>query len=367
MSVSSEKKGITHKSFASLFILLLIVFEIVNFVIWICFTREILKPDTKASDLVRLSYLVKIAQARDAGIDLPRRHIPINEYSGGKIDMVTDGDTFSMGGGAGKNPFYQDYIASNSGITVVNIPSRIDDTKQGSFSPVETLAVLYNSGMLDRLKPRYLLLESVERYAPDRLFFHFRFDETEPLDKLAAHYAAFKPVYEVKGGGNNAFINEGNLKFVINNIKDKFPVKKINDTVYRANLRRAMFSGDYGNRLYYYFDEYTNSVNVTGDVVRAVNDNLNFIADKLAEKNIRFVFMPVVSKLDLYGPYLDPPRNDSIFFEELRKLPKRYIFIDTKELLREAVQRGEKDIFFMDDTHWTWKASKHIFEKIRFK
>ncbi len=368
MAVRAGEKRLTYKSFAGLFILLLVVFEAINYLIWIYFTKDLLVPNSRASDLVRLSYLTKIRQLHGTGVDLPRRYIPINEFRGGKVDMVTVGDSFSMGGGAGKNPFYQDYIASNSNITVVNIPSKIDDAVDGYYCPVETLAVLYNSGMLDRLKPRYLLLESVERYAPDRLFFHFRFDASAPLDKLVAYYAAFKPKYELRNVvGITSFINEGNLKFIYYNIKDLFPVRKINNHVYRANLCRTMFSGKYGDRLFYYCDEYTNSINITGNVIRAVNDNLNFIADKLAEKNIRFVFMPVVSRLDLYGPYLDPPRNDSIFFEELRKLPKRYILIDTKELLQEAVQRGEKDLFFIDDTHWTWKASKQIFEKVRFK
>ncbi len=365
VAVSMEQGMGKYKAFTRLLIITLAVFAVINYLLWICFTRQLFMPDSRVSDLVRLSYLFKIRQERGAGVDLPKRHFQFSEFKGGRVDMITVGDSFSIGGGEGKNAYYQDYIASNNNFTVVNFRSKSVMGRPGMSAPVNALAVLYNSGMLDRLKPRYVLLETVERYAPDRLVDNFSFDDTEPLDKLLAHYAAYKPVNVLKKE-KASFINTGNVKLIKYNIKDLFAVTKINDDVYRAKLRQNMFSGSYGDRLYYYYDEYTNSVNITNNTMRTMNDNLNFIADKLAEKNIRLVFMPIVNKLNLYGAYADPPRNDSIFFEELRKLPKKYLFIDTKALLRDALQRGEKDIFYKDDTHWSWKASEIIFDAVRF-
>jgi hypothetical protein len=57
---------------------------------------------------------------------------------------------------------------------------------------------------------------------------------------------------------------------------------------------------------------------------------------------------------------------ESAFFELLRPLPKRYMFIDTKAMLREELERGERDIYYADDTHSSWKASRKIFSTIRF-
>jgi hypothetical protein len=77
--------------------------------------------------------------------------------------------------------------------------------------------------------------------------------------------------------------------------------------------------------------------------------------------------MPVVDKYDLYSddivrnPY---PKNP--FFDELRKLPKRYTLIDTKAILEPMVKAGVKDVFYPDDSHWTCKASKKVFETVRF-
>jgi hypothetical protein len=76
--------------------------------------------------------------------------------------------------------------------------------------------------------------------------------------------------------------------------------------------------------------------------------------------------MPIVDKLNLYEPYLLQHRYPrSIFFEELRKLPRDYLLIDTKEILSRSLEKGELDIFHQDDSHWTWKASQAIFSTIR--
>ena len=48
----------------------------------------------------------------------------------------------------------------------------------------------------------------------------------------------------------------------------------------------------------------------------------------------------------------------------MESLPKDYVFINTKKILLDELERGEKDVFFKDDTHWSWKASKAIFEKV---
>jgi hypothetical protein len=58
------------------------------------------------------------------------------------------------------------------------------------------------------------------------------------------------------------------------------------------------------------------------------------------------------------------PRSE--FFERLRPLPKNYLFIDTKAILADEVAKGEKDVFFSDDTHWSSKAGAAIFSRFVF-
>jgi hypothetical protein len=74
-----------------------------------------------------------------------------------------------------------------------------------------------------------------------------------------------------------------------------------------------------------------------------------------------------VDKYTLYCKWLRRKKYpESPFFEMLRPLPKRYRFIDTKQILRAELERGEKDVFYADDTHASWKASQRIFTLERF-
>ena len=77
--------------------------------------------------------------------------------------------------------------------------------------------------------------------------------------------------------------------------------------------------------------------------------------------------MPVVDKYNLYSNFIvDNPYPRSTFFEKLRQLPKRYAFIDTKQILMEELERGELDLYYPDDSHWSWKAPQKIFNTVRF-
>lgn len=102
--------------------------------------------------------------------------------------------------------------------------------------------------------------------------------------------------------------------------------------------------------------------------IQAMNDNMNRLAEVLAQKNIKLYFMPVVDKYNLYRTFIiNNPYPESVFFEEMRLLPKKYEYIDTKKILFNALQRGEKDIFYPDDTHWSWRAPEMIFEQVRIQ
>jgi hypothetical protein len=357
----------TYKGFVLLVVLSFALFLVVNYLIWTFFTKGLVMAEEQTRDLVRLSYLVKIAQERRTWSDLPKRHIEIGSFKGGRVDMVTVGDSFSVGAGGGKNNYYQDYIATFNDFVVLNIPPFSDKNRVGLLTPVNTLAILYNSGYLDRIKPRYVLLESAERYIPERFINNFDFKENMPLDKLITFISTRDLVKSDNKRDDHSFINTGNMKFIYNNIKDLFPVKRINNKIYKMVLKHDVFSGNYGDRLYYSFEENSYRHYFTKDSICKVNDNLNFIAGKLAEKNIKLVFMPIVDRSNLYYEFAVAPRKPSIFFEELRPLPKKYQLIDTKEILIQEVRRGEKDIYYIDDTHWSWKAPEKIFNSIRFK
>ncbi len=156
----------------------------VNALVWFVWNREITDPRRNAGDLLRIGYILGHVAPHQGVDDLPRRHIRGSEYNQQPVDMVTVGDSFSIGGGGGRNSHYQDYIASLQGLTVLNVPGDVISGTEASFFPIGTVSKLINSGYLDLIQPKYLLLESVERFAIQRLTREFSLQETATIEEL---------------------------------------------------------------------------------------------------------------------------------------------------------------------------------------
>ena len=360
-----------------IFISVLTVFVGVNALVWFVWNREITDPRRNAGDLLRIGYILGYESPRQNVDDLPRRHIRANEYRKQPVDMVTVGDSFSIGGGGGRNSHYQDYIASLHGLTVLNVQGDIIAGTEASFFPIGTVSKLINSGYLDLIQPKYLLLESVERFAIQRLTREFSLQETatiEEIDRIfrEKHTDGKKSIEKQNTAKQNTdnklelhFINNGNWKFIGNNLQYLFRDRAVGSKVIISKLNRRFFSSGQGDQLIFHVDEIKNYKFSTPASIAEANQNLNHLAALLKTKGITLVFMPIVNKLNLYEPYLRKQRYPrSIFFEELRKLPKEYLLIDTKEILSRALEKGELDIFYQDDSHWSWKASQAIFSSI---
>lgn len=99
----------------------------------------------------------------------------------------------------------------------------------------------------------------------------------------------------------------------------------------------------------------------TEENVEIVNKNFNDLAESLAKKGIKLIFMPAVNKYDLYSGFIkNNPYPLDKFFDNLRKFDKKYIFIDTKKILLEKLNAGEKDMYHVDDTHWSNKSAEVV-------
>lgn len=358
---------ILHRLFFRNICIFLGLFLTCNAVVWHGVTRDLRSGARPGyGDLARLGYMAGIISFTGQARELPRRHIEMDEYHGQPVDMVTIGDSFSNGGGFGPNQYYQDYIASNNGLTVLNV----EPFKNLDF--VTQAAIYTNNGFLGRIKPRYLLLSSTAKYCVERFSGPVDFERSLSAEELRSHKTygfRHRPEQDSVQIPENMFrfINEGNFKFLLFSVYYYFSDHAFFSKTYRKTLDRPFFSGNREKTLLFYRDDLKNIPFATPDAVNAINDNLNRLADRLAAKGIQLVFMPVVDKYDLYFEHiLDNryPRNK--FFDMLRPLPKRYRFIDTKAALEKEVREGEKDLFFVDDTHWTWKASQRLFETEKF-
>jgi hypothetical protein len=337
-----------------MFVVVLAIFAGLNYFLWETVTEDLLSNRKYAGgDLARMGYVSGSKQRRVTTVDLPLRHVEMKEYNGQQVDLLTIGDSFSNGAAGGRNSYYQDYLASKRNLRVLNFePYRGIDF-------ITTVAIFNNNGLLDKLRPRYILIEASERAFADfakPLDFN-RTLSSEQLKEYAVidHHQPWPPL---------GIINNGNLKYLLYTMLYPFSDHAVIGGVYMRKLDRHMFTVNNGNVLL--FLKYKNIA--TPDNISMMNDNLNTLSDKLAARGIRLIFMPAVDKYNLYCDYLaDNPYPKSTFFEVLRRLPRRYVMIDTKAILAEELKKGEKDVFYADDTHWSWKASQKIFETVRIE
>jgi hypothetical protein len=347
-----------YKKFVLIFLVVQLSFLLLNFTIWKTSTEILLTSSCDGGDLARLGYVPGSKMCRWDTDDLPRRHIDQDWHPGQKIDLVTIGDSFSNGVAGGRNRFYQDYIASISGITVLNIHP------YDYLGPVRTLVDLTNNGYLEKVKPRYVLLEMAEKQCVENLSGPIDFTSDISMERLDT----LKIVRYGKLPFKVSFVNQGNLDCFLYNSLRIFSPNGFFLRTYVVDLRESLFSVKNDRKLLFYHHDIAKIANSNDRTISALNGNLNRLAELLKKKNIQLYFMPAVDKYDLYSDYIvDNRYPKSVFFEKLRLLPRKYTLIDTKKILAPEVRKGEKDIFYADDTHWSWKASKKIFEEVRFQ
>lgn len=344
----------TYQRFVLTFIIILVLFVGSNFLVWKCWTEDLLTDKKyQGGDLARMGYVDTSKQYRKNSNDLPRRHVELKNYAGGKFDVITIGDSFSNGGAGGKNRFYQDYIASINQLNVLNIPP------YKYLEPVSTITVMLNSGFLDTFTPRFVLIGMHESGGLPALGLPLNFSATMSIDDIKS----LKPMDYDVAFPNISFINNGNAKFLLYKLLYRLSDHAFFSQVYQRKLAQPMFTAPDDNTLLFLRSKSMPDKKV----LKTMNDNLNTLADRLAAKGITLVFMPCVDKFNLYSGFIvNNPYPVSTFFEDLDQLPKRYRFINTKKILLELLRKGEKDIFYADDTHWSYKASEAIFRNHTF-
>jgi hypothetical protein len=356
-------KIVSNRFFVYFFMAILSLFLLFHITVWEIFTKKLLAPEapTHVGDLARMSYQFDSLQMRKTGVSLPKQHITSSSWRGEKVDVITFGDSFSIGAAGGENPYYQDFIVNETGLRVLNI-ERDPYDKDEDF--LKILIGIINGGFLDQVKPKIIILETVERLALLRLSQDIDWQFSISPEDVA---------HAMKKNINNemmdvSLVNSANYKFFLYNFYYRFSENALNHSqVYRVPLNRNVFNSKASNILLYYFQDVTSMELVNEVNILKMNQNLNRLAKRLEEKNIKLVFMPAVDKYDLYRPYMiNPIHEKPLFFDLLRPLEKEYYFVDTKKVLSALVENNVTDVFYGDDTHWSPKASAAVVHSIPF-
>lgn len=336
------------KLYLKYLITVIIIFLSYHLIMWIFFTSKIFGLDNQTStgDLSRMSYQLDMIHQKKLQYTLPKSFIYNKTFNKQPIDMITIGDSFSHGGGGGRNPYYQDYLASTYNKNILNI----NPIKYDQF--IETAIGLYNSGYLKKKKLKYVLIQSVERFcairfAKDINYAQFNLKNPEISNK----------VFSVQHQ-DISIINTANYKLPYYYIAYKFKENPKKD-VHRLKLTKELFTNH--KEFLVFHGDIKNIPQFTKESVTKINENFNKLARLLKKENIKLIFMPTTDKYDLYYSYIKNnhhPKNP--FYNLIRPLHKEYIFVDTKAILEPLLKNGQKDIYFVDDTHWTHRVSKAV-------
>lgn len=251
------------------------------------------------------------------------------------VDVLTVGDSFSRMGKLG----YQNYMAAQ-GVSVVNCKRELYD------NPFQYAYNILDRGLVDSTNISVLVVQVGER---DLVIRSEEFD----VNKVDIRELGSK---SPSNGGGSA--NDWSLL----RARDFLMYRLDKSPVYKVTLDNDYFNSKEPRSLYFYCADITNGVNI-GDASRQkVQEVFQILTRKAEERGIALLLMIPVDKYDMYQDHIvDNPYPRKTYIEEARE-----IFGDTpnvllcKDLLTPLIEKGEKDVFLFDDSHWSIKAAEIV-------
>lgn len=339
------------KKYAALFVAVMSIFLMINMILW----HGTVKAMFNQRDLNRLGFF-STSEPEITDAVYTKHHVELRDYlidgTRESFDIVTFGDSFSFGQ-------YQDYLAEKYGIKSLNFRVK--------FNCLIDFYICLSSGLLDELNPRVVILESVEREVQNRLGQEKIAYTLTTRQELEQEVLMKKVIAgDISSGILPPVMTQANVNFLSTLIFRRSNPEYLSSSVHMTKLSRDLFTNpDHENTLLFHDNDLfylTKPVNAD-----MINDNLNSAVEILRAKGIRLIFMPCVDKYDLYYPYIIDKngRPENPLFTKLREISRKsYTFIDTKAILQEAIELGEKDLYWCGDTHWSFKGYQLICDEL---
>ena len=254
-------------------------------------------------------------------------------------EVASIGDSFSQQGVYG----YQNYLATSRGDRILNFSAN------NIMTPSVQMALnLLNEGYFNKLKIKVVIVESVERYFISRLR-DLDFQSKVSVDSLLLSYRKEVnkmpiPLFEK----TCAWIR---LSFGYHNI------------IKHATLNDKYFNHPkFGNKLYFIDEDLTFQSITSSDIYRA-KKNLKHLHNLFESHGIKFIYLVAADKYDIYQPFILNnlyPRNPLLdYFDSIP-----YV-LNSKKILFPLIKNGVKDIYMVNDSHWSYKASKVIANELK--
>ena len=251
------------------------------------------------------------------------------------VDVLTVGDSFSSMGRIG----YQNYLAAQ-GVSVAN------STRELYENPFQYAYNILDRGLVDSTNISVLVVQVGERDLVSR-------SEEFDVNKVDIH--ELDPEPPSNGGGS---ANDWSLL----RARDFLMYRLHWSPVYKVTLDKDYFNNKEPRSLYFYCADITNGVNIGEASRQKIQEVFQILTRKAEERGIALLLMIPVDKYDLYQDHIvDSPYPHKTYIEEARD-----IFGDTpnvllcKYLLTPLIEKGEKDVFLFDDSHWSIKAAEIV-------
>jgi len=309
--------------------------------------------DVNGNDLTRMAYLPDLYKA--AKKDIYSKNIKSKFFDDfytdnlkNEYDFLILGDSFSEG-----NHSFSNQIAKN-GYSVLVLNSL------NNQNPFERLSILINLDFFKKIKIKNVIVESVERYAVERVL------STDTNKKDLTLLKKSKLIKSVIP--NHNFFSNQSLLFGYNSFKYLlFDNVVFNDVVTKTQLSQKMFSHFFGSSLLYLNeDEKRSYFNNNLKRINKFHHKIESFQFKLKLYDINLLILVPPDKYDLYFDYIKNKKNINkpIFFDFMNKIEKKYHFINTKGLLQDKISCGILDLYLYDDTHWTYKSVNTVSNNI---
>jgi hypothetical protein len=309
-------------------------------------------------DLVRLGYLYSNPLPKSLIYSKYRLKKKYQLLSETNLDTTSDFDIFLIGDSFSQQDSlgFKNFIA-HQGQSVVHV-----DNFLSGEDPVETLLSYINSDLFTRVKPKYIVLETIEREFLQRCL-NINFTKTTSIQNIQSEIVKRKPRIRPEPLG---LFSSSTLKIPLTNLLYNFSSKPSFSQTYKFESKTDQLFSTQPNSILIFENDIKNLLQVkdSSQINRCIS-NLNQINKILTEKGIMLLFMVAPNKYTLYYDFISDKSKlkEPSFFEHYIKSDKEFVHIPTYEILSEEV-KVTNDLYYYDDTHWSPKAAKIIANEI---
>lgn len=277
-------------------------------------------------------------------------HFTCNSTS--KYEVITLGDSFSKMEGDG----YQTYLGRALNDTILDLDISI---AKDMVSPEQIVVKLLKNGFFEQMGAKLVVFQSVERDFIERLS-SVDFNKSLPADSMLYYYR-YK---EASKKTNNSFkdLFEASKKPVLEDMSAWIRMLSgYQNPIVRVELSKPFFTHKTKAEDLYFYKEDLKFNRFKNDTIDRAKQNFERIKEMFEAHDIKFIYFIPPTKYHAYQDYIVDNKlpRDGLVFNFEKHLSKDYFFYPLS-IVDSMLQKGVKDVYKLNDSHWSYKASEQV-------